>query len=148
VNDIAKSVSAAFSNGDDVASHVSQLLERIGQIFRLPAEVLQDLSIALDEVVTNIVSYAYVDEESHDITIHCEIRDGNLETTIEDDGVAYDPLRAPPPDLDAPIATRRVGGLGVYFVKKLMKSVSYERVEGRNRLTLKQDLEKPAGESA
>ena len=147
MNDVAKPVSAAFSNGDDVESHVSQLLDRVGLVYSVPAEVLTDLRIALDEVVTNIVSYAYVDKESHDITIRCQIRDGLLETTIEDDGVAYDPLRAPAPDLDAPLATRRVGGLGVHFVKNLMNSVSYERVEGRNRLTLQQDIETDGGKA-
>ena len=136
---------AAFSNRDDTIPRVSQLLDHVGVRYALPAEVLTDLRIALDEVVTNIVKYAYTDDARHDITIHCQIRDGRLETTIEDDGVAFNPLRAAAPDLATPLEHREVGGLGVHFVKKLMNSVSYERVGGRNRLTLKQAL---AGEGS
>ena len=119
---------------------VSGLIDRVGKEYALPSEVLTNLRIALDEIVTNIVNYAYRDGASHDITIHCEIRDGRLETTVEDDGVAFDPLRAPPPDLTVPLASREVGGLGVHFVRNLMSAVTYERVGGRNRLTLKQEI--------
>jgi len=119
---------------------VSRLIDRVGREYALPSEVVTNLRIALDEVVTNIVKYAYRDGASHDITVHCEIRNGRLETTVEDDGVAYDPLLAPRPDVAVPLAAREVGGLGVHFVRALMSDVAYERVGGRNRLTLKQEL--------
>jgi len=72
------------------------------------------------------------------------VRDDSLETTIEDDGVAFDPLQAPAPDIGAALADRAVGGLGIHFVKNLMSSVDYERVGGHNRITLLQRLD-PAG---
>ena len=124
----------------DAMLRVSGLIDRVGKEYALPSEVVTNLRIALDEIVTNIVNYAYPDGASHDITIHCEIREGRLETTVEDDGVAFDPLRAPPPDLAVPLASRQVGGLGVHFVRNLMSAVTYERVGGRNRLTLKQEI--------
>ena len=140
VTDPVKPIDGAFSSGEDAMSSLSTLLDRLANAYRLPPQVMTDLRIALDEVVSNIVKYGYADNAHHDITIHWEIRSGRLETRIEDDGIAFDPLRAPEPDLAAPLATRRAGGLGVHFVKKLMNSVTYERVDGRNRLTLKQDL--------
>ena len=133
-------IQATFSNPANALAGTTRLLDRVGKEFRLPPEVLTDLRIAMDEVVTNILKYAWRDENSHDITIECRIRDGNLQTTIEDDGIAFDPLLAPAPDLKAPVATREVGGLGVHFLKHLMRDVAYERVGGRNRLTLTQDL--------
>ena len=133
-------IDATFSSRGDAMARVSRLIDRVGREYAVPSEVLTNLRIALDEVVTNIVKYAYRDGASHDITIHCEIRDGRLETTVEDDGVAFDPLLAPRPDLAAPLATRDVGGLGVHFVRNLMSAVIYERVEGRNRIILKQEL--------
>jgi anti-sigma regulatory factor (Ser/Thr protein kinase) len=143
-----KTIRADFSNrDDDVMTHVSHLLDRVGRDLRVPPDVVTDLRIALDEIVTNIVNYAYTDNARHDISIHCEVREGRLETTIEDDGIAFDPLAAPEPDLDSPLATRRVGGLGVHFVKNLVNSIAYERVDGRNRLTLKQQTA-PHGDAA
>jgi len=133
---------AVFSTTGDAMEPVLDFVERVGRAFRLPSAVLTDLRIALDEIVTNIASYAYPDRETHEFTIRCELRDGRLETTVEDEGIAFDPLGAPAPDLSLGIDERPIGGLGVHFVKKLMSAVRYERVGGRNRLTLEQDLEK------
>jgi len=133
-------IDATLASRGDAMQRVSRLIDRVGREYALPSEVVTNLRIALDEVVTNIVKYAYRDGASHDITVHCEIRNGRLETTVEDDGVAYDPLLAPRPDVAVPLAAREVGGLGVHFVRALMSDVAYERVGGRNRLTLKQEL--------
>jgi len=122
---------------------VLRLVDKAGEEYGLPAETLTDLRLALDEVVTNIVKYAYRDDGRHEITIRCVLRGSALETTIEDDGIAFDPLlAAPAPDLDSPVASRRVGGLGVHFLRNLMSEVSYQRLAGRNRLTLKQELKR------
>jgi serine/threonine-protein kinase RsbW len=136
-------IAATLSSRDDAMSRVLQLVERVGTEYALPGEVLTNLRIALDEIVTNIAKYAYRDDAAHDITIHFEMRGSRLATTVEDDGVAFDPLRAQQPDLAAPLASREVGGLGVHFVRNLMSSVAYERVGGRNRLTLEQDVTTP-----
>lgn len=136
-----KSIDAAFPGRGDPMPRLSQVLDRVGEAFRLPAEVLTDLRIALDEIVTNIQKYAYAGGESRGFTLHCEILNGNLRTTIEDEGVPFDPLASPEPDLTVPLASRNVGGLGVHFVKSLMNNVAYERVGNRNRVTLTQVLE-------
>jgi serine/threonine-protein kinase RsbW len=133
-------IKATFSNPTHALAGATRLLDRVGREYGLPSEVLTDLRIAMDEVVTNILKYAWRDEGSHDLTIECQVGGGRLQTTIEDDGVAFDPLLAPAPDLNAPMATREIGGLGVHFLKHLMRDVAYERVGGRNRLTLTQDL--------
>jgi anti-sigma regulatory factor (Ser/Thr protein kinase) len=131
---------AAISNQGDTMDRVSELIDRVGAAYRLPPERETDLRIALDEVVTNIVKYAYADDGKHDIRIRCELLDGRLATTIEDDGVAFDPLQAPMPDVSSPLATRQVGGLGIVFLMELMQSVKYERVGARNRLILVQEI--------
>ena len=133
-------IDATLSNRAEPMARLEAVLDRVAEQYRLPRGVVTDLRIALDEVVSNILKYAYADDGGHDISIHCEIRDGQLETTVEDDGEAFDPLEAPRPDLDVPMASRKVGGLGIHFVKELMNEVTYERIGGRNRLTLRQDL--------
>ncbi len=56
---------------------------------------------------------------------------------ISDDGVAFDPLKVPPPDLTADLESRPIGGLGVHFVKTLMDEVAYRREGDRNVLTMR-----------
>ena len=131
---------AVLSTAADPHAAASQLLDRAGDLYRLPEPLLGDLRIAIDEILTNIVSYAYRDASPHDIHLRCELRDGLLQTTVEDDGVAYNPLNSAAPDMSGTLNTRRAGGLGVHFVKNLMNAVRYERVGGRNRLILEQGL--------
>ena len=132
------SIEGTFPRSDEAVAGAGRLVDRVGEAYGVPDDALTDLRIALDEIVTNILKYA---EGAHEISIRCQVRNECLETTIEDDGVAFDPLKAPVPDVSASLAKRRVGGLGVHFVKQLMSFVDYEREGGRNRLTLRQALE-------
>jgi anti-sigma regulatory factor (Ser/Thr protein kinase) len=59
---------------------------------------------------------------------------------IEDDGVEFNPTEHPIPDLDAPLEERKVGGLGIHLVRQIMTSVEYQRVAGKNVVTLRKKL--------
>ena len=68
---------------------------------------------------------------------HLTEQDGALTVVLEDDGIAFNPFsEAAMPDLEASVEERRIGGLGVYFVKSLMDEASYERRGEWNRITL------------
>jgi anti-sigma regulatory factor (Ser/Thr protein kinase) len=102
----------------------------------LPPAALVDLRIALDEVVANIVEHG----RAREIRLRLGVHDGLLEAIVEDDGTPFDPRTAPPPDLDRPLAERRVGGLGLHFVRNLIAEVDYSSRPGVNRLVLRQPL--------
>ena len=96
-----------------------------------------NINLSLDELITNTVSYGYQDTDEHEIRITLTEQDESLAVVVEDDGMAFDPFTAAPvPDLEADLEERRIGGLGVYFVKTLMDEVAYERVDNSNRITL------------
>ena len=96
-----------------------------------------NLNLSLDELITNIVSYGYRDSDEHEIRVTMTEQSGSLVVVLEDDGMAFDPFTdAPEPDLEAGVEERPIGGLGVYLVKTLMDEVAYERLDGRNRITL------------
>ena len=63
--------------------------------------------------------------------------DGLVTATVVDDGEAFDPREAPPPDLDAPLEERQAGGLGMHLVRATMDEVDYRREDGRNVLTVR-----------
>ena len=107
----------------------------------LGGKLVFTLNLALDELVTNVVSYGY-DEPAgdRDITVALAVGDGRLTATLEDDGRPFDPLAKAPPDIDSSLEDRRIGGLGVHFVRTMMDDVQYRRVDGRNRLTLVKTL--------
>ena len=123
-------------------ARIAQEIEAYGESHGWPVKWILNLNISLDELITNIVSYGYQDCEEHEIRVTVSDRGGSLMVVLEDDGSAFNPFTsAPEPDLDASIEERKIGGLGVYFVKTLMDEATYERVGNRNRITL---IQRPA----
>jgi serine/threonine-protein kinase RsbW len=91
---------------------------------------------AVDEACTNIMSYAY-GEGGGDITLSLFRKGPAFGVNIHDRGKPFDPNAVPPPDLDSELDERRIGGLGIYFMKKLMDEVSYSFDENGNTLAMK-----------
>lgn len=127
-------------NRPSEVARVANLIDKFGAEHHLAREVLADIQVALDEVLTNIISYAYNDNAEHEIRIRFQVSGDLLEAVIEDDGVPFDPLTSPAPELRAPLHKRRVGGVGLHFVRNLMSEVIYDRVGDRNRLVLRKHL--------
>jgi serine/threonine-protein kinase RsbW len=101
-------------------------------------EKISEIELALEEVLVNIIKYAYKDcGIDGDIEITCK-RDnaGSLVIEIVDSGIAFDIFSAREPDITADIEERQIGGLGIFFVKALMDDVRYQRKDDRNILTL------------
>ena len=118
-------------------ARIAEEIEAHGESRGWPAKWIMNLNISLDELITNIVSYGYRDSGEHEIRVTLTERSGSLVVVLEDDGMAFDPFTTvPEPDLDAEVEERRIGGLGVYFVKTLMDEATYERLDDRNRITL------------
>jgi anti-sigma regulatory factor (Ser/Thr protein kinase) len=122
-------------------ARVTSLVDQLGVEHRLPRGVIADVCIALDEILTNITDYAYSDDAEHEIHIRFEALDNVLEAVIEDGGAPFNPLAIPAPDVSAPLHERRVGGVGIHFVRNLMDEVTYERAGERNRLVLRKRFE-------
>ena len=90
--------------------------------------------LALDELLSNVVKYAYEGEGGHRVAIRFELG-VPFSATIEDDGRPFDPLNdAPPPVLDGPVEDRPIGGLGLHMIVSMGMKLDYRREDGRNKL--------------
>ena len=94
------------------------------------------LTLVLDEAITNIISYAFDDSGEHEISVRISLAPGALIAELVDDGREFDPLQVAAPDLAAPLAERAVGGLGVHLMRRLMDDIRYRREGARNHLVL------------
>ena len=121
--------------GEDVA-RVPALLDELARPHRLDADAVADMQVALDEILSNILENGFADGHPHRINVTLSVERDRLKAEVEDDCAPFDPLAVPPPDIGASLKDRRIGGLGVHFVRNLMSDVSYARVDGRNRLVL------------
>jgi serine/threonine-protein kinase RsbW len=102
----------------------------------IPSATSNLVNLALDEVLSNIVKYAYDASKAGSIDVALAYSDGRFTVTVEDAGRPFDPLKLKRSLNSGPLNSRRPGGLGILFVKRLMDSAIYERSDGRNRLTL------------
>jgi anti-sigma regulatory factor (Ser/Thr protein kinase) len=116
---------------------VANRVEAFGKDNGLPQSAVNDLNVALDEIIMNVISYGYSDAADHTIEVALSYDGADVTAVVTDDGKPFDPLRAPPPNLGTSLKTRRVGGLGIHFVRNLMDQCSYSRSNGRNALTLR-----------
>lgn len=94
------------------------------------------VELALDEMLSNIVTHAYDGRADEVIRITFAVVAGEFRVTIADNGRPFDPLAMPEPDTHSPLEARPTGGLGIHLVRKLMDRVEYSRTAGCNRLVL------------
>lgn len=102
--------------------------------------VASGLRLALEETVVNVISYAYPDGEKGDVTVKARIRDRDLQFTVTDSGIPFDPTAVPEADTTLDAEARSIGGLGIHMARKMMDSVQYERIDNLNILTLNKHL--------
>jgi anti-sigma regulatory factor (Ser/Thr protein kinase) len=91
------------------------LVEELGAEQGIPKAITNDVSVALDEVLSNVIAYGYEQAAKDEISVKLSYDREELLVEVEDSGRAFDPLQAPPPDLTAPLRGRKVGGLGIHL---------------------------------
>lgn len=127
-------VEATVDNLNKVTSFVEEALEENG----CPMKAQMQINIAIDEIFSNISYYAY-QPNTGDVTVQLEISEEPAEVTITfiDQGIPYDPLSQEEPDTTLSADERKIGGLGIFMVKKSMDDLSYEYKDGKNILKMK-----------
>jgi anti-sigma regulatory factor (Ser/Thr protein kinase) len=91
-------------------------------------------NLVMEEVLTNIVKYAFEDASEHEINVVLSVTDDDLAIRFEDDGREFDPLSLPPPVVKKSLEDSAEGGLGVYLVRKTVNSIEYRRDRSKNIL--------------
>jgi serine/threonine-protein kinase RsbW len=117
-------------------TRIEAFLEELGEQWDLPLPFIFSLNLAIEEALTNIISYGYTDKGDHPIELDFKKNGDDLTIIIQDDGLAYDPTLKADPDITLPAAERPVGGLGIFLIKKIMDKVEYQRKDEKNYLIL------------
>ncbi len=116
-------------------NRMAQALESFGRSCALSEKTLSELNLILEEIVTNIISYAYDDDKPHQIGVSA-VSDGvELSIEVEDDGRPFDPLQVDLP-CNQSLEEMRIGGVGLRLIRGLTSSITYDRKEGKNRLAM------------
>ena len=102
-----------------------------------PPKTLNQIAVAIEEVLVNVASYAGLAPED-DVEVRCEVLEEPLRVVVQflDKGIPFDPLGRDDPDRSPGALMARVGGLGIFMVKQMMDDVSYAYENGKNTLTI------------
>ncbi|MCR5603409.1 MAG: ATP-binding protein [Lachnospiraceae bacterium] len=120
-----------------VTDFVNEVLEEA----ECPIKVQMQIDVILDEVFANIALYAY-GESGGDATVCVDVSDEPkvISITFKDKGMPFDPLSREDPDVTLSVEDRKIGGLGIFMVKKMMDEVVYRYEDGMNVLTVRKKM--------
>ncbi|MBM3127486.1 MAG: ATP-binding protein [Chloroflexi bacterium] len=133
------SVSSQFERLAEIADFVADAACACG----LNEDQVCDAQMAVDEACTNVIEHAYRGKPDGTIHIVCERRGKEFLVTIQDFGARFDPNKVQPPKTGDPLSKRRIGGLGLFFMRKLMDRVEFDFSSGPgNRLTMAKKIKR------
>ena len=121
-----------------LAEFVDMVCEEVG----MDMAVAIQMNLAMEEAVVNVMSYAYPADTVGDVTIEAVTIADQLQFTITDCGTPFDPTAKEDVDTTLSAEERPIGGLGIHLVRQLMDSITYERIDGKNVLTLRKKFDK------
>ena len=118
---------------NEVLDFVKETLEG----FECPVKLQKAICVAIEEVFVNVAHYAYP-ESTGDMTLHIGFDDASRTVTFRmtDQGIPFDPLQKPDPDITLSAEEREIGGLGIFIARKTMDSLHYSYENGENILTM------------
>ena len=123
-------------NQIDDLQHVEAFVEEIADELHLPPELAMNFNLVLEEMVSNVIFYAYPKEKEASIILTATADDKTVSFIITDEGRAFDPTSTEGADMSVNPADRQLGGMGIFITRQIMDDVSYQRINGCNILTL------------
>lgn len=133
--------SIVLANEISEISRLNGFIEEIGEEFGLTPDVVFNLNLVLEEAVVNVINYAYPKEDHQWIYLSAKLQDGTIILILTDTGKEFDPTMAPEADITLSADEREIGGLGIFLIRQIMNEVKYERIDGKNVLTLEKKLQ-------
>lgn len=113
-----------------------EFVEAVAEASQLDHETIFNLNLALEEAVSNVILYAYPEGTDGVVNIEAFADKKRVSFVITDSGKPFDPTTKEDVDINAEMDKRPIGGLGIHLVRTIMDTVSYERKEEKNILTI------------
>ena len=129
-----------FKNDEQELSRVAAFMEGVCDELQLDAHLSMKLQVALEEMVTNVIYYAYPEGTRAEISLTAESDGKELAFVLSDTGKPFDPTAKEDADIEVNPMDREQGGMGILIVKNIMNEVSYQRIGDTNQLTMKKKL--------
>ncbi len=120
--------------------HIRDFIQSACKLYNVDHTIVQNIILAVDEACTNIIKHAYNNDEEQHFIISLSFKNHECIITLIDNGKSYNPEKIPQPDMPTYFKQRKVGGLGLHLMKRLMDFVEYHHEKGVNRLVMKKKI--------
>ncbi len=116
---------------------LDEIREFVGDIARAGGfgdKDVYNIQLAADEAASNIIEHAYEGVFNGLLELSCSVKGNTITIILVDHGESFDPSEIPLPDLKADLSERKIGGLGIFLMRKLMDEVHYEAKPNKNNV--------------
>lgn len=104
---------------------ITNFVEKILKENKICSEAVEEILVAVDEAVTNVIRHSYKDKKDGVIQLHLVMKDNKIIISLFDDGMTFEPKRVPLPIFSKNIDKRTLGGMGIYLMKQFMDEVTF-----------------------
>lgn len=129
-----------IKNEEQELTKVTDFIEAVAEEAGVDMRTMMKLQLVMEEMVANVIFYAYPKGTSADITLTAESDGQELTFVLSDSGKPFDPTAKEDADTESNPMDREQGGMGILIVKNIMNEVSYQRFGETNQLTLKKKI--------
>jgi len=134
---VSESFNATMSNLHEMIGFVSSCALSAG----VNKYRIKEIELASEEALVNVIKYGYGDKQDGEILINCFSDNDRFHIHITDRGIPFNPLEVPNPDITLDIEDRKIGGLGIFFVKQFMDHIDYKRHQDQNLLSMSVNIQ-------
>lgn len=138
--DVKLQRSITLPNDIEEVPQLAVFVDEVCEIVGFDMGTTMGLNLALEEAVVNVMSYAYPVGTTGNVNIEAVANDERLKFIISDWGTPFDPTAEKEVDTTLSAEERPIGGLGIHLVRQIMDSINYERIDGKNVLTLRKKI--------
>jgi serine/threonine-protein kinase RsbW len=122
---------------------IREFVTAVGRQAQLEETDISSLELAVDEACANVIEHAYGHDITKEVVVRAKFDDESLRISVIDEGLGFEPDKAPQESVENLIKERKSGGLGIRLIKQLMDDVSYEIVPGqKNELHMTKKIRK------
>lgn len=132
-----KSASLDFDADTNYLEIVGNFVRKNAMLAGLDEKNARSLELAVDEMVSNAILHGYEDNPKGKVTVGADCYQDGIIIILEERGKKFNPIESSDPDLDAPLPERKIGGLGIFIVRKIADELYYEELpDNLKRFTL------------
>jgi len=121
---------AKFEFLDEIREYVGDIARKGG----FGEKDVYNIQLATDEAASNIIEHAYDGVTDGVLDLSCGMENDAIKIILIDYGESFDPSAVPIPDLKADLSERKIGGLGIFLMRKLMDEVHYEPISDKSKV--------------